>query len=390
MTNLRYFTAGESHGKGLTGILEGMPANLNLQAEDINTQLKRRQQGYGRGGRMKIESDTVEITAGIRHGKTLGSPIALWVQNKDFRAWTQEMASEALENFESKKTVTHPRPGHADLNGGLKYNQRDLRNILERASARETTMRVAIGAIARTFLQELNIHITGHVVNIGGVKINSDRPDFNTIQNAQETDPCRCIDAAISKQMITKIDEAKKNGNSVGGVFEIIITGCPVGLGSHVQWDRKLDARLANAILSIQAIKGVEFGMGFGVADAFGSDVHDGIFYDDAQKQFERRSNRAGGLEGGMTTGEDIIIRGAMKPISTLYTPLESVNIDSKETYKASVERSDTCAVPAASVIAENVVAVEVANAVLEKFGGDSVEEVKRNLESFVKACHNF
>lgn len=380
---LRYLTAGESHGKGLTVILEGLPSNILISEQDINDQLKRRQLGYGRGGRMKIETDTVNITSGVRHGKTLGSPVALYVENKDFRAWTDEMSVTEIAGFESRKTVEHPRPGHADLTGGLKYNQRDLRNILERASARETTMRVAMGALCRQFLKNFDIRVTAHVINIAGVEISSDRPDFDTIDKLQENDPCRCIDANISTKMQARIDEAKKAGDTAGGVFEVIFTGLPVGLGSHVQWDRKLDARLAQTMLSIQAIKGVEFGMGFGVGNVFGSQVHDGIYFDDTNKSFARRTNRAGGLEGGMTTGEDLVIRGVMKPISTLYTPLESVHVTTKESYKASVERSDTCAVPAAAVIAENALCYDIALALLEKFGGDSLEEILRNYRSY-------
>jgi len=387
---LRYLTAGESHGKGLTTILEGMPSRVEILKEDIDVQLKRRMQGYGRGGRMKIESDEVLITSGIRHGQTLGSPIALWVENKDFRAWKDEMACEPIDGFKSKKAVNHPRPGHADLNGGLKYNHRDLRNILERASARETTARVAVGAICRKLISLFGIEVTGHITTIGGISISDERPDFATIQKNQEDDPCRCIDPDVSKKMIARIDEAKKNGDSVGGVFEIIFKGLPAGLGSHVQWDRKLDARMAAAVLSIQAIKGVEFGMGFGVGQVLGSEVHDGIFYDKKDQSFPRRSNNAGGLEGGMTTGSDLVIRGVMKPISTLYKPLESVDIDSKKTFEASVERSDTCAVPAAGVIAENILCFEVANALIEKFGGDSLEEIQRNFDSYLKQIKNY
>lgn len=392
---LRYLTAGESHGKGLTAILEGMPSHVEVHPDDINEQLKRRQLGYGRGGRMKIESDTVIITAGVRHGKTLGSPMALWVENKDFRAWTEEMASEAISGFTSKKMVHEPRPGHADLTGGIKYDHRDLRNILERASARETTVRVAVGAICRKLLGSFGIRVTGHVVNIGGAALSraalsGKRPSFDEIAKRQENDPCRCVDDSVSKKMIEKIDEAKDKGNTVGGIFEIIFTGLPVGLGSHVQWDRKLDARLAAAMLSIQAIKGVEFGMGFEMAGHFGSDVHDSIQYDKKIKLFSRSRNNAGGLEGGMTNGEDVIVRGVMKPISTLYTPLDSVNIDTKEDFKASIERSDTCAVPAACVIAENVLCFEIANAVVEKFGGDSLGEMLRNFESYQKYVKNY
>lgn len=382
---LRYLTAGESHGKGLTVILEGMPSNVPVTQSDIDTQLKRRQQGYGRGGRMKIETDSAEMTAGIRHGKTIGSPIALWIENKDFRAWKDEMASHEISGFESKKLVDKPRPGHADLNGGIKYNQRDLRNILERASARETTARVAMGAICRTFLKQFGIQVTGHVINLGGVKISNERPDFDTIQKNQENDPCRCIDPEVSKQMVAKIDEAKANGDTVGGTFEIIVSGLPIGLGSHVQWDRKLDAKLAQTILSIQAIKGVEIGMGFGVSDKFGSEVHDEIFYNEKENRFYHEQNHAGGIVGGMTNGENIVVRGSMKPIATLYKPLHSVDIKTKQDFKASIERSDTCAVPAASVIAENVICFDIANALIEKFGGDSLEEMKRNFKSYLE-----
>lgn len=387
---LRYLTAGESHGPGLTTILEGLPSNLTILQEHIDVELKRRQQGYGRGGRMKIETDSAQITSGIRQGKTLGSPVALWIENKNFQAWTKEMSISPIEGFESKKAVHHPRPGHADLNGALKYNHRDMRNILERASARETTARVAVGAICKEFLRQFDIHITGHVVEMSGVSIGTSRPSFEDIQKAQEDDECRCIDKAVSEKMKAKIDEAKKAGDSVGGVFEILVKGCPAGLGSHVQWDRKLDARLAYAILSIQAIKGVEFGMGFGVGTVMGSHVHDGIYFDESQKSYKRRTNNAGGFEGGMTTGELIVLRGAMKPISTLYTPLESVNVDTKETVKASVERSDTCAVPAASVIAENVVAFEITRAFLEKFGGDSMEEIQANYSHYKSQLNEF
>lgn len=382
---LRYLTAGESHGKGLTTILEGMPSNVEILPDDINAQLKRRQLGYGRGGRMKIETDVVTITSGVRHGKTLGSPISLWVENKDFRAWTEEMSSDPIAGFISKKSVNEPRPGHADLTGGIKYNHRDLRNILERASARETTMRVAVGAVCRKLLLSFGIQATGHVVNIGGANLTGERPSFSEIAKRQEDDPCRCIDANVSKKMIEKIDEAKDKGDTVGGIFEIIFTGVPVGLGSHVQWDRKLDARLAAAMLSIQAIKGVEFGMGFDMAEHFGSDVHDSIQYNKKSKDFARSRNNAGGLEGGMTNGEDVIVRAVMKPISTLYTPLDSVNIDTKEDFKASIERSDTCAVPAACVIAENVLCFEIASAIIEKFGGDSLEETLRNFNTYQK-----
>ncbi len=387
---LRYLTAGESHGKGLTVIIEGFPSDVPLSASTINLQLARRQKGYGRGGRMKIETDAVEITAGVRHGRSLGSPIALWVANRDWQAWKEEMSSEEIENYIRKKRVDCPRPGHADLNGGLKYDARDLRDILERASARETTVRVAAGAVARQFLTEFGITVYGHVICIGGIEISSERPAWNEIGQKAEDDPVRCIDPEISKKMMEKIDEAKKKGDSVGGIFEVAVTGLPPGLGSHVQWDRKLDGRLAQSILSIQAIKGVEFGVGFEEGRRFGSQAHDEIFYDNQNKRFYRKTNRAGGLEGGMTTGEPLVIRAVMKPIATLYTPLHSVNIDNKEDVEASVERSDTCAVPAACVITENVAAFEVAGAFLDKFGGDSLKEIRRNYEGYLEQIKNY
>lgn len=380
---LRYLTAGESHGPALTAILEGLPADLAITADDINVQLKRRMTGYGRGGRMKIETDVVVITAGVRHGKTLGSPMALKIENKDSRAWNEEMAIAPLDDFESKKTVHKPRPGHADLTGGLKYNQHDLRNILERASARETAVRVAVGAVCRKLLAGFGMAVTGHVINIGGVKIGDERPAFAVIAAKQENDPCRCIDSKTSAAMRAKIDEAKKSGDTVGGVFEVICTGLPPGLGAHVHWDRKLDARMAAAMLSIQAIKGVEFGLGFACADRFGSDVHDPIHYDATGKRFYHGRNNAGGIIGGMSDGEDIIVRGVMKPISTLYKPLASVDVNTKQPFAASVERSDTCAVPAACVIAENVLCFELARAFLEKFGGDSVGEIAGNYAGY-------
>ncbi len=382
---LRYLTAGESHGKGLTVILEGMPSGVPVSADAINLQLARRQKGYGRGGRMKIETDTVDITSGIRHGKTLGSPVALWVANRDFSAWRDEMSTDFIENYTKKRPVDSPRPGHADLNGGLKYDTHDLRDILERASARETTMRVALGAVTRCFLNQFNISVMGHVTCIGGVSISSDRPSWEDVARLAEDDPVRCIDPVVAKKMMEKIDVAKKNGDTVGGIFEIVVTGLPPGLGSHVQWDLKLDTRLAAAILSIQAIKGVEFGLGFEEGLKFGSECHDEIFYNSADKKFFRKTNRAGGLEGGMTTGEPLVLRGVMKPISTLYTPLHSVDIHTKKDVEASVERSDTCAVPAAGVIAENVVAFEIAKAFLEKFGGDSLVEIRRNYEGYLQ-----
>lgn len=386
---LRYLTAGESHGKGLTVIIEGVPSGLSLSTDPINIQLSRRQKGYGRGGRMKIETDQAEITAGVRHGYTLGSPIALWVANRDFQAWKHEMNPDPVVMM-SKKVVDCPRPGHADLAGGIKYAHRDLRNVLERASARETTVRVAAGAIARVFLSEFGVKIVGHVTCIGGVEIGADRPPPSVIAQKSEEDELRCIDPSVTAMMKEKIDAAKKNGDTVGGIFEVIVSGLPPGLGSHVQWDRKLDGQLAAAIMSIQAIKGVEIGNGFKEGHCFGSQAHDEIFYDDKKQLFFHKTNRAGGLEGGMTNGEPVVVRAVMKPISTLYSPLHSVNINSKEEVEASVERSDTCAVPAASVIAENVVAFEIARAFLEKFGGDSMDEIQRNHEGYLEQVRNY
>lgn len=386
--SLRYLTAGESHGKGLTAILEGMPSQVPIPAESINFELARRQQGYGRGGRMKIEKDQVEITGGIRFGKTLGSPIALWIENKDWRSWQKEMAIEATD-FESKKMVECPRPGHADLNGGRKYDHHDLRNVLERASARETTARVAVGAICRTFLEQFKINIVGHVTCIGGVALKEGKsPSPEEIKKLSDASDVGCMDGKISAKMREVIDRAKSKGDTVGGIFEILVSGHPPGLGSHVQWDRKLDGLLAQAILSIQAIKGVEFGIGFKAGQVFGSEAHDEIYY--KESQFIHATNRAGGIEGGMTNGEPILIRAVMKPISTLYQPLHSVNIRTKEEVTASVERSDTCAVPAARVIAENVVAFEVARAFLEKFGGDSLPEIKRNYDGYLQQIRDY
>jgi chorismate synthase len=380
---MRYLTAGETHGPQLTAIIEGLPSNLGVLAEEINHQLARRQKGYGRGLRMQIEKDTVQIAGGIRHGKTTGAPVALVVENKDWAQWTKVMSIEPPdEENEGRRRVNRPRPGHADLNGGLKYNQRDLRNILERSSARETTIRVAVGAIARVFLAEFGIKVAGQVIRIGSVEaVRKDIPLDELIRITEES-PVRVADKEAEALMIAAIDEAKSEGDTLGGVVEVIVEGVPVGLGSHVQWDRKLDGRIAQAVVSIQAFKGVEFGIGFDAARNKGSQVHDEILY--TEGGFERRTNRAGGLEGGMTTGEPIVVRGVMKPISTLYKALQSVDIDTKEAFTAQIERSDTCAVPAAGVIMENVVAWEVAQAFLEKFGGDSIEEIRRNYESFL------
>lgn len=381
---LRFLTAGESHGQGLIGILDGYPAGIKIFVEDINKDLVRRQVGYGRGNRMQIENDKAEILSGVRWGRSLGSPISLLIKNKDWLNWEKAM-SISFEYEDSVSPVTKPRPGHADLTGLIKYDHKDIRNILERASARETAMRVAIGAVCKLLLKEFNIKIISHVTAIGGISINRMRLKTDEIQEKAELSLLRCADKDAEKKMIKRVDSAKRNGDSLGGVFEIIITNPPIGLGSHTQWDRKINARLSNAIMSIQAIKGVEIGLGFEAAKRFGSDVHDEIFYDKKSKRFYRKTNNAGGIEGGMTNGEEIIIRAAMKPIPTLIKPLRSVDVLTKKPFKASVERSDVCAVPAAGVVGEAVVAFEIANAMIEKFGGDSLSEMKRNYNGYMK-----
>jgi chorismate synthase len=381
---MRYLTAGETHGPQLTAIVEGVPSNLPLTAEPINEQLARRQKGYGRGKRMQIEKDEVQILGGVRHGKTTGAPIALVIENRDWKAWTTVMSIEDVEEgSEGKRRINRPRPGHADLNGGLKYNQRDLRNILERSSARETTARVAVGGIGRQLLAQFGIKIASQVIRIGEVEVERKELPIDELIRVTEESPLRVTDKDAEAKMIAAIDQAKADGDTLGGIVEVIVEGVPVGLGSHVQWDRKLDGRIAQAVLSIQAFKGVEFGIGFEAAKRRGSQVHDEIFYS-PEKGFYRGTNRSGGFEGGMTNGGPIVVRGVMKPISTLYKPLRSVDIDTKEQFTAQVERSDTCAVPAAGVIMENVIAWEIANAFMEKFGGDSLEEIRANYDNYL------
>jgi chorismate synthase len=385
---MRYLTAGESHGPQLTTILEGLPAGMPLVAEDINTELARRQQGYGRGRRMQIEKDTVEILSGVRHGQTLGSPIALVVKNNDWKHWTKIMGADPLEEGqedEVKRKITRPRPGHADLNGAIKYGHRDMRNVLERSSARETTVRVAAGAVAKQLLSLVGVTLVSHVVEIGGIKASADSQlSIDELKQRTELSPVRCADPEVEQDMMDAIDNAKKNGDSIGGVVEVIAAGMPSGVGSYVQYDRKLDAKLAAAIVSINAFKGVEFGIGFEAASKPGSEVHDEIVWDQ-ENGYTRKTNRLGGFEGGMTTGMPIVVRGVMKPIPTLYKPLMSVDIDSKEPFSASVERSDSCAVPAAAVVAENVVAWELANSLIEQFNSDRFDtfaaEIKRQRE---------
>jgi len=378
---LRYLTAGESHGELLMGIIEGMPAGLLIRVTDIDNDLARRQGGYGRGGRMKIEKDTVKILSGVRWGKTLGGPIGLMVRNKDWDNWRAKMSTDPAF-LNSADPVTRPRPGHADLAGALKYGMTDIRNILERSSARETAMRVAVGAVTKRLLDEFSITITSQVIAIGGVYTRGEKMSLKEIRKRVEASELRCADQLAEKRMKLRIDEAARSGDSLGGIFEIIVSGAPVGLGSHVHWDRKLDTRLAAAIMSIQAMKGVEIGAGFGVANRPGSKVHDEIFWG-PKGGFFRKTNHAGGIEGGMSNGEDITLRAAMKPIPTLMKPLRSVDMVTKKPFKAAVERSDVCAVPAAAVVGEAVAAFEIASALIEKFGGDSLDEMRRNYEQY-------
>lgn len=380
---MRYLTAGESHGPRLTAIIEGVPAGLPLTAEDINEELKRRQGGYGRGSRMQIETDRVEITAGVRHGKTTGAPITLNVTNKDHQKWLDIMAVEDIEEkLKSKRRIKHPRPGHADLVGGMKYRFDDLRNSLERSSARETTMRVAVGAVAKRILAELDIEIANHVVVFGGKEI--DVPDGLSVAEIKERaaqSEVSIVNQEREEEIKAYIDQIKRDGDTIGGVIETVVGGVPAGLGSYVQWDKKLDAKLAQAVVSINAFKGVEFGVGFQAGYLKGSQVMDEILWSQ-EKGYTRRTNNLGGFEGGMTNGEALIIRGVMKPIPTLYKPLMSVDIDTHEPYKATVERSDPTALPAAGVVMESVVATTLATEILEKFSSDNMEELKAAVAS--------
>lgn len=381
---LRFLTAGESHGPALSAIIEGAPAGLVLTAEQINRDLARRQQGYGRGGRMRIETDKVEILSGVRFGKTLGTPISLLIRNKDWENWTERMSVEPLaEGKEPPKPVVIPRPGHADLAGLQKYHLDDIRNVLERASARETAARVAVGAVAKRILEEAGIRIASHVVQIG--EVSSKRKDVPFTEMAENADqsPVRCLDGEAEAGMLAIIDRAKEAGDTVGGVFEVVAVGVPPGLGAHVHWDRKLDGLLAQAVMSIHAIKGVEIGMGFGTASTLGSRVHDEIVYEGG---YRRLTNNAGGLEGGITNGEPVVVRAAMKPIPTLLERLRSVNIITREPAPAHAERSDVCAVPAAAIVGEAMVAIALANALLEKFGSDAMSELIGNLTSYLKS----
>ena len=376
----RFTTAGESHGRGLVGILEGIPAGLPLSAADVDTELKRRQGGYGRGARMKIESDRIEWLAGVRAGETLGSPIAMLIWNRDWEHWQDVMAPEADDpQGDRRRQVTRPRPGHADLAGSLKYDRSDARDILERASARETVARVACGAVCRKLLGQFGIDIGSHVAELGGVIAKLPSPLPTPLNEAADQSPVRCLDKAAEAEMIRRIDAAKAAGDTLGGIVEVIVLGMPVGLGSHVSWDTKLDGRLAQALMSIPAVKGVELGLGFEAARRKGSEVHDEIL-----PGFSRATNRAGGTEGGMTTGGPLVVRAAMKPISTLMSPLKTVDFKTGGPAQAQSERSDVTAVPAMGVIAEAMTAIVVTEALLEKFGGDALSELKRNVDGYL------
>ncbi len=387
---IRYLTAGESHGPQLTAIIEGLPAGLGLTQATINRDLARRQGGYGRGGRMRIEKDTVEILSGVRWGETLGSPVTLSIRNRDWENWRDTMSPEA-DKTDEKIRVTRSRPGHADLAGVMKYGQKDVRNILERSSARETAIRVAVGAVAKSFLEFFGISVLGYVSELGGIETVRPDGDMNALRAQIDSSDFYTFDLSAETRMKSLVDRAREHGDSVGGIIEITVSGIPAGLGSHVQWDRKLDARLAMAMMSIQAIKGVEIGLGFDASRRPGSHVQDEIFYESSRISqgmkmgYFRKTNNAGGVEGGISNGEDVVVRAAMKPIPTLYKPLMSVDTATRQPVEATVERSDVCAVPAAAVVGEAVVAVEIANAFLEKFGGDSMPEIRRNYDSYLE-----
>jgi chorismate synthase len=389
---LRFETAGESHGECLIATLTGLPAGIPISLDSVNRELWRRQQGYGRGGRMKIETDRAEIVAGVRHSHTIGAPVAIVIRNRDWQNWTETLPVEDFAGSDEKRRpVTRPRPGHADLAGAVKYNFHDARYILERASARETTARVAIGAIAKALLGEFGIQVLSHVIAVGPVRL--ERPaswDELAALAARDEVLLGCVDAQVEARMKEVVDEAYRTGDTVGGVFEVVARGLPIGLGSHTTWDSRLDGRLAQAIVSMQAVKGVEVGFAAEGAASFGSKVQDTIHYDRDGARFTRGANRAGGLEGGITNGEDLVLRGLLKPISTLRRPLESVDITTGEPALAAYERSDVAVVPAAGVIGEAMVAIVLAQAFLEKFGGDSLGETRRNYDGYREQVKSF
>ncbi|HRI67562.1 MAG TPA: chorismate synthase [Polyangium sp.] len=388
MTRLRWMTGGESHGPVVTAMVEGIPAGMGLLAGDIDADLERRQRGYGRGGRMKIETDRVELLSGVRGGETLGGPITMRIENRDHSSWVGRMGAAPFDT--PPDALTRPRPGHADLAGGLKYDRKDLRDILERASARETAGRVAVGAVCRKLLGQFGIEVFAHVVSIGGVVAKVVNGPWTEVRARARASDVGCADGEVAADMRKAILEAAHAGDTVGGVFEVVAMGVPPGLGSHVQWDRKLDGRLAQALMSIHAIKGVEVGVGFEAARMRGSEVHDAIGYDAGRRCFTRPTNRAGGLEGGITNGMPVVCRAAMKPIATLKRALPSVDVQTKEPFEAAHERSDVCAVPAASVVGEAMVLITLADALLEKFGADSLGELRRNVAGYLEQLANY
>ncbi|MBK9170320.1 MAG: chorismate synthase [Bryobacterales bacterium] len=389
---MRFETAGESHGECLVATLTGLPAGVPISIDAINRDLRRRQQGYGRGGRMKIETDAAHIVSGVRHSRTIGSPIAILIQNRDWKNWTEALPVEDIDGGEDKKKpVTRPRPGHADLAGAIKYDFQDARYILERASARETTARVAVGALAKALLREFGIEILSHVLAVGSARLGRTATWEELVAlDLKDEVLLRCVDAEAEAAMKAVVDEAYRTGDTVGGVFEVVAHNLPVGLGSHITWDTRLDGRLAQAIVSMQAVKGVEIGFAAEGAENFGSKVQDTIHYDREERRFFRGDNRAGGVEGGMTNGQDLLVRGLLKPISTLRRPLESVDLTTREAALAAYERSDICVVPAAGIIGEAMVAIVLAQAFLEKFGGDSLTETKRNYEGYQRQVREF
>lgn len=379
---MRFLTSGESHGPQLTVIIEGVPANLKITAEDINEEMFKRQGGYGRGRRMKIEKDGVEIVSGVRNGYTLGSPVTIVVTNDDFTHWRNIMGIAPIseeEQEQMKRTISKPRPGHADLIGGIKYNHRDLRNVLERSSARETAARVAVGAVCKILLKQLGINVLSRVVEIGGIKDDTDY-DLDTIKKHEDSNDVRVVNEDIAQEIRAKIDQAKKDGDSLGGVVQVIVKNMPVGIGSYVHYDRKLDGRIAQGVVGINAFKGVSFGEGFKAAEKPGSQIQDPILYND-EEGYTRASNHLGGLEGGMSNGMPIVVNGVMKPIPTLYKPLASVDIETKEPFKATIERSDSCAVPAASIVCEHAVAFEITKTLLEEFQSNYMEQLQQQVD---------
>jgi chorismate synthase len=396
---LRFVSAGESHGQSLIAWISGLPLGVPVDLEFIQRELHRRQLGYGRGGRQRIEKDQADILAGVRHGKTIGAPIAVRIENRDWANWEKALPVEDTEGADSasagakgvQRPLTAPRPGHADLAGALKFNLHDARYILERASARETASRVVAGAFAKLFLHQFGATVLSHTIAVGHARLERDA-EWAEIQAVCENleSPLRCVDGETEARMKAEVDHVLRAGDSVGGVFEVVARGIPPGLGSHAQWDEKLDGRIARAVMSIQAVKAVEIGTGIANAVSYGSEVQDEIRYDASRKRFDRSSNRAGGIEGGITNGQDVVVRGYLKPISTLRRPLLTADLNTKEAVKAAYERSDVCVVPAAGVAGEAMVALELASAFLEKFGGDSLEETRRNFEGYQRQLDNF